>query len=196
MPVQSRKPIDPAATRSRSSQPPVPRPKSVEQDPLVRPAHGFFVWGSLLAVWLMSLLPWRLWPAAPDMLVLVLAFWCVHEPRRVGMLMAFCFGLLMDVHDARLLGEHALTYTLVAYGAYNLHRRLQRFDLLGQALHLLPVFVGADLLGLMLHAWLTGGWPGWQWLVSPLITAALWPVIGWLLQLPQRHSEDTEASKA
>ncbi|WP_067750740.1 rod shape-determining protein MreD [Orrella dioscoreae] len=167
----------------------------MEPDTLVRPARGMFVWGTVLFVWLISLLPWRLWPAAPDLLLLVLAFWCAHEPRRVGMMAAFVFGLLMDVHDARLLGEHALIYTLVAYGTIVLHRRLQRFDLFAQALHMMPVFVVAQLFGLALHAWLTGAWPGWHWTLGPAVTAALWPVVGWLLQLPQRHSEDTEASK-
>ena len=60
-------------------------------------------------MWLVSLLPWRLWQGAPDVLILIIAFWCAHEPRRVGLFTAFTFGLLMDVHDAGLLGEHALS---------------------------------------------------------------------------------------
>ena len=155
-----------------------------------------FVWGSILLVWLASLLPWRLWQGAPDVLILIIAFWCVHEPRRVGLFTAFCFGLLMDVHDAGLLGEHALSYTLVAYGAVVLHRRLQRFDLWSQAMHMLPVFLIARLLTQVIHAWLAGKWPGWDWGVSVAITAALWPLAGWVLHLPQRADDDAESSSA
>jgi len=180
----------------RSRKPPVPRPTSVEPERLERPAGPAFVWGSLLFVWLMSLLPWRLWPQAPDLLLLVLAFWCVHEPRLVGMTAAFAFGLLMDVHDTGLLGEHALAYTLVTYGACALHRRLQRFDLWSQAIHMLPIFVLAQAVTLALHAWLAGAWPGWKWLVGACLSAALWPLVGWLLQLPQRRSDDPESSSA
>jgi len=184
------------AVHVRSPKPPVPRPTSVEPEHLERPAGPVFVWGSLLFVWLMSLLPWRMWPEAPDLLLLVLAFWCVHEPRRVGMVAAFIFGLLMDVHDAGLLGEHALTYALVAYGAFVLHRRLQRFDLWSQAMHMLPFFVGAQAMALAIHAWLAGSWPGWHWALGACLTAALWPLAGWLLQLPQRRSDDSESSSA
>jgi len=180
----------------RRGRPPVPRPTSVQPEHLARPAGPAFVWGSLLFVWLMSLLPWRLWPEAPDLLLLVLAFWCVQEPRRVGMVAAFVFGLLMDVHDAGLLGEYALTYTLVAYGAFVLHRRLQRFDLWSQAMHMLPIFLCARAVALAIHAWLAGSWPGWQWTLGVGMTAALWPLAGWLLQLPQRRSDDPESPSA
>ena len=107
-------------------------------------------------MWLVSLLPWRLWQGAPDVLILIIAFWCAHEPRRVGLFTAFTFGLLMDVHDAGLLGEHALSHTLIAYGAVALQRRLQRFDLWSQAMHMLPVFFAARLLVQIIHAWLAG----------------------------------------
>ncbi|GAB1576384.1 rod shape-determining protein MreD [Bordetella petrii] len=169
-------------------------PSNVHPEHLARPAHGAFVWGSLLLVWLLSLLPWRVWSGAPDILALVLAFWCVHEPRRVGMVAAFVFGVLMDVHDASVLGGHALAYTLVAYGAVALHRRLQRFDLWSQAMHMLPVFFLARLVQQMVFAWLAGKWPGWDWTISVLLTAAIWPLVGWVLYLPQRGTDDVESS--
>ncbi|SIT21716.1 rod shape-determining protein MreD [Achromobacter sp. MFA1 R4] len=171
-------------------------PSNVHPDRLSGPAHAVFVWGTVLLAWLVSLLPWRLWQGAPDVLLLIIAFWCVHEPRRVGLFTAFFFGLLMDVHDAGLLGEHALSYTLVAYGAVVLHRRLQRFDLWSQAMHMLPVFFIARFLTQIIHAWLAGKWPGWEWGISVLLTTALWPLAGWVLHLPQRGVDDAESSSA
>ena len=47
-----------------------------------RAGHGVFVWASIILVWLVSLLPWRLWQGAPDVLILIIAFWCAHEPPR------------------------------------------------------------------------------------------------------------------
>jgi len=169
-------------------------PSNVHPDRLARPAHGAFVWGSLLLVWLVSLLPWREWPGAPDVLALVIAFWCAHEPRRVGLVSAFIFGLLMDVHDAGLLGAHALDYTLVAYGAVALYRRLQHFGLWSQAIHMLPVFVLANFVTQIAQAWLAGRWPGWDWALGALLTAAIWPLLGWVLLLPQRRLDDVESS--
>jgi len=184
-----------AAPLRRATVPPVPRPRSVEHDELVASAQPLFIWLSLLAVWLVSLLPWRLLPFSPDLLLLVIAFWAVNEPGRIGMLVAFIFGLLMDVHDAGVLGEHALCYTLTAYGGFRLHRRLVRFSVWAQAVHMLPIFVAAQMLVAVLRAWMAGGWSGWDWLVATGVTAALWPLVGWLLQLPQRahHVGDAPA---
>src|SRR5260364_373261 len=69
----------------------------------------------------------RQWPGAPDFVALVLLFWDIHQPRKVGIGIAFALGLLMDVHDASLLGEHALAYTLLSYGAIMIHRRVLWF---------------------------------------------------------------------
>ncbi|WP_442595677.1 rod shape-determining protein MreD [Parapusillimonas sp. JC17] len=165
----------------------------IDTAPFKRPSNLAFIWFTILLMWLLSLLPWRLWQSAPDLLLLVIAFWSVHEPQRVTMFTAFVFGLLMDVHDAGLLGGHALTYTLVAYGAVVLHRRLTRFNAVVQALHMLPVFLVAETLGNMVYAWLSGEWAGWHWLWSTLLTAALWPLAEFLLHMPQRRLDEADA---
>lgn len=187
-------PVD--RNNSSAQQPPrrLGTPRNVPPEHLSRPANVFFVWGSIVVAWLLSLLPWRVWEGAPDILVLVLAFWCVHEPRRVGLVAAFCFGLLMDVHDVSVLGAHALSYTLVAYGAVALHRRLRHFDLWSQGIHMLPVFFVARLVQQLVLAWLAGRWSGWDWGLSVLLTTAMWPLIGFVLHLPQRGTDDVESS--
>ncbi|MEO6983724.1 MAG: rod shape-determining protein MreD [Paralcaligenes sp.] len=164
----------------------------VDSTPFRQPASPVFIWATLLLVWLISFLPWRLWQPAPDILLLVIAFWCLNEPHRVSMVTAFVFGLFMDVHDAGLLGERALAYTLVAYGTIILARRLQRFGAVVQAIHLLPVFVLSEAASRIIHAWLAGEWAGWQWLWSALFTVALWPVVDALLHMPQRRLNETD----
>lgn len=161
----------------------------IDAAPFARPAPFLLVWGSLVFVWMASLLPWRLWSPVPDILMLVLAFWCLHEPNRVGLFTAFVLGLLMDVHDSGLLGLHALCYVLVAYGMLRLNRRLQHFGFNPwvQTLHVVPVFVVALMVSHLLGAWLNGEWVGWDWLWSALITGALWPLADVLLLLYQRR---------
>lgn len=168
----------------------------IDSSPFKRPSSPVFIFITLLIVWLISLLPWRLWQPAPDLLLLVIAFWCVNEPHRVSMLAAFCLGLIMDVHDGALLGEQALTYLLVAYGALLLRRRLLRFNSIIQAVHMVPVFVLAEAVARLAHAWLAGEWTGWQWLWSALFTAALWPLADVLLHMPQRRLDETETGSA
>jgi len=93
-----------ASARHRSS---LTTLQPIDSAPFKRPSSLWFVWATVLVLWLLSLLPWRMWQPAPDVLLLVIAFWCLHEPRRINMAVAFVFGLLLDVHDAGLLGEQA-----------------------------------------------------------------------------------------
>lgn len=131
---------------------------------------------------------------APDLLLLVIVFWSLHDSRRVGLLTAFVFGLIMDVHDVGPLGLQALTYALTVFTALTIQRRLLRFELIGQALHLLPPLVVTKALGTLIGAFLVSQWPGWSWSISALLTAALWPLIAWLLLLPQHRLQDSETT--
>src|SRR5215510_8877558 len=94
---------------------------------------------------------------------------------------AFVFGLLMDVHDAALLGEHALAYTLLSYGAISLHRRIQWFPAAAQALHILPLLLIAQVASLLVRMWVGGLFPGWSYFLESVVGGVLWPVLSWLL---------------
>ena len=163
--------------------------------PLLLPASPAFIWGSLLVALMLNLLPLGrvLW--MPDFLAVVLVFWNVHQPRRVGMGAAFVFGLLMDVHQGALFGQHALAYTLVSYGAIMLHRRIQWFPLGAQALHVLPLLLIAQLASLAIRMWVGGDWPGWWYFAPSLIGAVLWPLIAWLLLAPQRRPVERDETR-
>lgn len=168
----------------------------IDSTPFRRPSHPAFVWASLLLVWLISLLPWRAWPSSPDLLMLVIVFWTLNERRLVGMTVAFVFGLLMDVHDVGLMGAHVLAYVLATYGAIVLRKRLQSFGSVVQAVHMLPIFVASMMVSRLAQSWLMGDWPGWDWLWSALITAALWPVADILLHLPQRGEDEINSGSS
>src|SRR5690606_39224505 len=71
----------------------------IDASPFRMAASPGFLWFTVVAFWMFSLLPWRTWDPAPDLLLLVIAYWSLNEPRRVGMVTAFFFGILMDVHD-------------------------------------------------------------------------------------------------
>ena len=81
-------------------------------DQLLMPVSPLFVWSTLLVALLIDIVPLGRVPAMPDFLALVLVFWNVHQSRRVGVGIAFAFGLLIDVHSGAVLGQHALAYTL------------------------------------------------------------------------------------
>lgn len=162
---------------------------------LLLPVSPVFIVMSLLVVLAYHMLPLGRQPALPDLLALTLAFWAVHQPRRVGVGVAFMFGLLMDVHQGALLGQHALAYTLLAFGAIALHRRLLWFTLPQQAVQVLPLFFAAHLVSLLVRLIAGDQFPGWNLFLAPLIEAALWPVASLLLLAPQRRAPDPDQNR-
>jgi rod shape-determining protein MreD len=162
---------------------------------LLLPANPLFIWGSLIVGFLLNLLPWGRLPLVPDLLALALIFWNVHQPRRVGIGAAFVFGLLMDVHEGALFGQHALAYTLISYGAITLHRRMTWFPVGAQALHVLPLLLVAQGASLAIRLWVGGDWPGWLYFGESVVGAVLWPVIAWLLLVPQRRPTERDDTR-
>lgn len=163
--------------------------------PLLLPANPVFIWGSLLLALLANTLPLGRAPWVPDFLALVLVFWSVHQPLRVGIGAAFAFGIAMDVHQAALLGQHALAYTALSFFAITIHRRLLWFSVPSQAVQVLPLFVAAHAIQLVVRM-LTGGiFPGWTVFLTPFVEALLWPVISVILLLPQQRAHDPDENR-
>ena len=81
---------------------------------ILLPVSPLFIAFSLTCAFMLNLLPWGHWVGVPDFVALTVVFWGIHQPRKVGIGVAFSMGLLMDVHDATLLGENALAYTLLS----------------------------------------------------------------------------------
>ena len=169
----------------------MPRP----EDTLLLPANPLFVWLSLIFAFAFNLVPLGRVPAQPDLLALVLVFWNVHQPRRVGVGVAFLFGLMMDVHDGAVLGQHALAYTLLAYFATTIHRRLLWFTVPSQAVQILPLFFAAHAVSLVVRMLAGGMFPGWNLVFAPVSEALLWPVATWILLAPQRRPPDPDQNR-
>lgn len=164
-------------------------------DQLLLPVNPLFIAVTLLAALGVGMLPFGRHAALPDLLALVLVFWNVHQPRRVGVGVAFMFGLLMDVHDGARLGQHALAYTLLSYGAIAMHRRLLWFGVVEQALQVLPLFMLATLVALAARVAVGGMFPGWSILLAPMFEATLWPLVSLLLLAPQRRAPDPDQNR-
>lgn len=158
----------------------------------VRPATIAASFGAALAL---ALLPWRNVALVPDFVALVLAFWCVREPRRVGMGIAWLLGVGVDVANGVLLGQHALAYSLLAFGASQLSRRILWFGPWGQALHVAALLAAAQGVALAVRLASGAHFPGWTILAGPLLGAALWPAVSALLLMPQRRAPEPEVAR-
>lgn len=162
---------------------------------LLLPANPAFIWFSLVAALLANMLPLGRTPWMPDLLALALVFWNVHQPLRVGIGAAFAFGIAMDVHQASLLGQHALAYTALSFFAITIHRRLLWFTVPSQALQVLPLFAAAHVIELVIRLVAGGSFPGVSVLLAPVMEALLWPVASVVLLAPQRRAPDPDENR-
>lgn len=162
---------------------------------LLRPSRPFFVWITLFAALLLNLLPTSLWYGMPDWVVLLLCIWGIRESRLISMGWAFSLGILMDVADASVLGQHALAYVLVAFGAVTISRRVLWFPLTHQGLHALPLLLAAPAIQVFIRYAAGEHVSFWPLLVSPFVSAALWVPVTFLLLLPQLQPQNRDDTR-
>src|SRR5690349_23388563 len=102
---------------------------------ILLPVRMSTIIGSFAAALFLDFLPWRDLRLVPDFVALVLTFWCVRQPRLVGLGVAWGVGLLVDAGNGVLLGQHALAYSALAFISIWLSRRILWFGPMLQAAH-------------------------------------------------------------
>jgi len=161
----------------------------ISRSQILLPVRASTIIASFVLALFLNFLPWRDLRLVPDFAALVLAFWCVRQPRLVGLGIGWTLGLFSDAGNGVLLGQHALAYSILAFLAVWLSRRILWFGPGLQALHVLIILLAAEAAVLFVRLAAGDPFPGWPILVGPLLGAALWPVASWLLLLPQRRAE-------
>ncbi len=116
-------------------------------------------------------------PLRPDWVVLVLVYWCIAIPDRVGVIIGWLVGLTLDVTNGVLLGQNALILAVVAYLALRLHQRMRVFPLWQQSVSVMLLVA----LHLMLALWIKGilgqSIETWAYWLPALSSLFAWPVI-------------------
>jgi rod shape-determining protein MreD len=144
---------------------------------------------SLFIAYLLAIVPMPEWAMSyrPEWVALVLIYWTMALPYRVGIGSAWVAGLLMDILEGSVLGINALVLAILAYIVLSLHKRLRMFSPLQQS-GLVFALIG---LALMVGHWLqlvTGQTvsSNLMFLMGALSSALLWPFIFQLLRQLRR----------
>lgn len=104
-------------------------------------------------------------------------------------------GLIIDVHQGAVLGQHALSYSMLSFLALVIHRRLLWFTVPSQAFQVLPLFLACHAIELMARMVSGSAFPGLWLLLAPLLESLLWPVVSILLLIPQKRSPNPDAHR-
>jgi rod shape-determining protein MreD len=166
----------------------------VARDEILLPVRPAFIVFTLLAATLVNIMPWSGFAAwlRPDFVALVVLYWVIEQPRRVGFGAAFVLGLLMDVAEGALLGQHALSYSILAFAGIALHRRVRMFSLTAQVVHVMPLLLLNDVIVVGIRLLAGADFPGYFYFLGSVAGGVLWPIISVLLKLPQRPREDPD----
>lgn len=139
---------------------------------------------SFILAMLLRILPfpldWFAWN--PDWLALVVIYWTLLAPDRVGIVTAWLVGFLADVLTGRLFGQHALAYAVIAYANLQVRQKLLVLPMLVQSFWVLLLLLLAQLLILWTQrVEIAESMRATYWL--PSLTGALaWPLVFGVMQ--------------
>ena len=135
---------------------------------------------SFIVAALLAIIPLPEWAIyyRPEWVALVLVFWIINQPERVGIGVAWVMGVMVDVLTGTLFGLHALGLALVAFLSLRLRLRLRVFSLSRQASVLLVIIGLQLLLGQWLRVLFDLPRGGDLMFLAPAVTSALfWPLV-------------------
>ena len=162
---------------------------------ILLPARVGFIATTVMISLVLNLLPWRDLTGLPDWTALVLTFWCIHQPRKIGIGAACMLGVIMDTANGALLGQHALAYSVLAFASIAFSRRILWFPIWPQAMHVFLLLISCQLLMLAVRMVAGGAFPGLLWFLGSAVSALLWPVVTFLLLIPQRLPESIDENR-
>ena len=148
-----------------------------------RARNGWVLPVSLLLALLLGLvpLPEALQPVRPYWLALVLAYWLLEAPERVGPGVAFAIGLVADVAFGSLIGEQALRLVVLAFILDRFRARLRFFPLSQQAATIGVLLLNDRVINAVVHVVLGVPQLPWAYWLAPLVGMMLWAPLHVLL---------------
>lgn len=150
-------------------------------------ALSFAVAMILTVIAMPGFVPVELGYLRPEWVVLTLIYWVIALPQRIGILMAWVLGILVDVLLGSLLGQHALAFIIVAYIASSIYQRLRMFTVWQQSMIVFAI-VGLNQL---INFWVQSlaGIAEWSmWYLFPsVVSAFLWPWVFLILRYARRR---------
>jgi len=138
---------------------------------------GFIIIASFILALILTSLPLPEWirPFRPAWPSLVLIYWCMAAPQRVGVGVGWSVGLLVDVMTNTLLGQHAMELAITAFITVKLHQRIRLFPLWQQAIGILLLLLLEEVLSTIVMGAIHRPAPALSYWASPFVGMLLWP---------------------
>ena len=159
---------------------------------MIRTPTPWFIYGSFFIGLLFAIipLPQIISVARPYLLAMLVAYWLMEAPLKVGLGTAFIVGFFADLTSASMLGEQALRLVILAFLVQKFRARLRFFPLWQQALAIGLLLVNDRIMVALIHL-LAGAqtlpWVNW---LAPVLGMVLWPWLFVLLDLARLRARE------
>ena len=132
---------------------------------------------TLLIAIVLAVMPLPEWARLyrPQWVTLVLIYWTLALPQRVGVTVGFSLGILLDALTGTLLGQHALSLSLIAYITLKTHQRVRLFPLWQQSVFVLGMLLLERVLSALAMGVAGRGVAGVEFWLATVVGALLWP---------------------
>ena len=151
--------------------------------------HWLVIPGSFFIAIVLTLLPmpaWTIW-MRPAWVLMVLIYWAMVAPFRVNIGTAWVVGILLDVLNGTLLGEHALALTVVTYFVVRMHMQLRMYPLLQQGMWIFLFALIYQFILFCIQGFLGELPKTWLYWSSSFTSMLLWPWVFVIMQDYQRR---------
>ena len=150
---------------------------------------GFVIWLSFIAALILTLIPLPDWAAylRPEWVTIVLIYWCMALPERVGVGIGWLAGLFLDVVHGAVLGQYAMALALIAYFTLSLHQRMRVYPMGQQALVVLLLVLFQQLLVIWIKGFIGESSQSLRYWLPAITTMLLWPWLFVILRDLRRH---------
>lgn len=138
---------------------------------------GWVIMLSFIVALMLTAMPLPDWALSwrPGWVAMVLIYWCMALPERVGIGIAWMLGLLLDVQQGTVLGQHALGLSVLAYITLQSHRRIRVFPLQQQAMLVCFYLLLLELLTLWIQGFMDPLPQPWTFWMPAVTSMVLWP---------------------
>jgi rod shape-determining protein MreD len=156
---------------------------------------GAVFWGSIALALLLSLiaLPDVVRPLKPFWLALVVIYWGLEAPERMGLGLAFVLGICADFLTGSLIGEQAARLAILAFIVLRLRSRMRFFPMLQQALAVLALLVNDRVVQLAIRSFTGDPIPPISYWLAPVSGMLLWPWLFLMFDLVRQRLRTREA---
>ncbi len=139
---------------------------------------------TVIGAFMLAIMPLPDWAVEfrPDWVTLVLIYWTMASPTKIGVTVAWFCGLLLDVSYGTLMGQHAIGMVLVIYVIHLQHQRLRVASLLQQAIVIFFLLLLKQLASLWVDGMLGRAPDSWLYFMPTVSSTLLWPWIYLILR--------------